>query len=233
MIAAASSTDRRKIAGIVVGNLIPVLGVLFLHWDAGAILILYWIENFIVGAFTVPRILTARGPPSPLGSAIGGTSLGERLFTAAFFCVHYGVFWIGHGVFALLIAGRISSDEQSRALASASGPVEAAGAAAQGEAGWSFVLAIAALIVIHAVGFWRDWIKTGLYRTATPNTEMFRPYGRLVVLHLTVLLGAFALTSIGAPAWTMIILCVGKMALELAGTLGVGLLQRGPVDRST
>ena len=43
----------------------------------------------------------------------------------------------------------------------------------------------------HAVGFYRTWIRSGLWRTATPNEEMFRPYGRLVVLHLTVLLGAF------------------------------------------
>lgn len=227
------SEDRRKFAGIVIGNLIPVFGVLFLGWDAGAILILYWIENFIVGAFTVPRILTAQGPPSAPGSAIGGTSWGERLFTAVFFCFHYGLFWIGHGVFALMIAGQISSEEESRALASANGPVEAAGAAAQGEAGWSFLLAIAALVVIHAVGFWRDWIKSGLFRTATPNTEMFRPYGRLVVLHLTVLLGAFGLAAVGAPVWTMALLCLGKMALELGGVLGPSLIRPERVDRST
>ena len=124
------------------------------------------------------------------------------------------------------VAGRVAGKE-------ANGPVEAAGAAAQGEAGWSFVLAIAALVVIHAVGFWRDWIKSGLFRTATPNTEMFRPYGRLVVLHLTVLLGAFGLAAVGAPVWTMALLCLGKMALELGGVLGVGLMARGPVDRST
>lgn len=227
------SEDRRKIVGIVIGNLIPVFGVLFLNWDAGAILLLYVVENFIVGVFTVPRILTARGPPPAAGSAIGGTSLGERLFTAVFFCFHYGIFWIGHGIFALIIASKISSEDGSRALASSSGPVEAVGAAAQGDAGWSFLLAIAALVVVHVVGFWRDWIKSGLFRTATPNTEMFRPYGRLVVLHLTVLLGAFGLASVGAPVWTMALLCLGKMILELWGVLGVGLIRPERVDRSS
>ena len=47
--------------GIVIGNLIPVGGVLFLGWDAVQILILYWVENLVIGALTLPRILAARG----------------------------------------------------------------------------------------------------------------------------------------------------------------------------
>lgn len=217
----------RVLAGIVIGNLIPIAGVLFLGWDAGAILILYWIENFIVGAFTLPRILMAQGPAPAPGSAIGGTPLASRVFMAVFFCVHYGIFWIGHGVFALMLAASFRSQ-----AALADNPVDAVGAMAGGEAAVSFLIAIAAMVVLHAFGFWREFLKTGLWRTATPNGEMFRPYGRLFVLHLTVLLGAFGLASVGAPAWTMIVLCVGKMVLELA-LAGASRIRPKPVDQST
>ena len=217
----------RVFAGIVIGNLIPILGVLFLGWDAGAILILYWIENFIVGVFTLPRILFAQGPAAPAGSAIGGTPLAERVFMAAFFCVHYGMFWVGHGVFALTLAASFRSP-----AALSDNPVGAVEALASREAAVSFLIAIGAMVVLHAFGFWREFLKTGLWRTATPGGEMFRPYGRLFVLHLTVLLGAFGLATLGAPAWTMIVLCVGKMVLELT-LAGASAFRPKPVDQST
>lgn len=226
------AVSRRAIAGIVIGNLIPVFGVLFLGWDAGAILILYWIENFIVGAFTVPRILTAQGPAPPAGSVLGRTSIAGRIFVAVFFCFHYGLFWVGHGVFALMLASSFGGGRETQAVAQAGGPVEAAEAVVRADAGVSFLIGVGVLLVIHAIGFWRDWVASGLWRTATPNEEMFRPYGRMVVLHLTVLLGAFGLSSVGAPAWTMIVLCVGKMLLEL-GVAGAGLIRPRPINQSS
>ncbi len=195
----------RAIAGIVVGNLIPIFGVLVLGWDAGAILILYWIENFIVGAFTLPRILMAQGPAPAPGSVIGGTPLAARIALGSFFCVHYGIFWAVHGVFAFILAASFDSGATTSLLGNGFS--------------WSFALAVAATVAIQGAAFWRDWLKSGLWRTSTPSAEMFRPYGRLIVLHMTVLLGAFGLASAGAPAWTMILLCVGKMLIELGAEI--------------
>lgn len=220
----------RTIAGIVIGNLIPVFGVLFLGWDAGAILILYWIENLIVGAFTLPRILTAQGPPPAPGSVISGTPFPARLALGAFFCVHYGLFWAVHGVFAFLLAASFGHGGTEPFAGMGSPEQEAARVLDTG--GWSFWLGVAALVAIHAYGFWRGWIRSGLWRTSTPNAEMFRPYGRLFVLHITVLLGAFGLASVGAPAWTMILLCVGKMIIELGAEIASTRPQRR-VDQST
>ena len=68
---------------------------------AAQILILYWIENVILGLLTLPRVLAARRPQS---NASGGR-LGNSIGAAAFFTVHYGVFCIGHLTFALALAG--------------------------------------------------------------------------------------------------------------------------------
>ena len=204
------------ILAIILGNLLPVFGVLLLGWDAGMILILYWIENLIVGAYTLPRILMSEGPPPTDDSVIGGTPLAARIGTALFFIVHYGGFWLGHGVIAFLLAGEISSGTPSPT-----------------DDGWGFWLAVAAMVIFQGVQFWQSWIKPRAWRTATPGGEMFRPYGRVFVLHLTVLLGAFGLHAVGAPTWTMLLLCLGKMALELGGALGFGNRSSGRVDRST
>lgn len=183
------------VAAIVIGNLIPILGVLFLGWSAGSILILYWIENAIVGLFTLPRILMAEGRnPEVAGQKKPPTRTG----TALFFVFHYGIFWVVHGVFAAVLAASFPRVE--------------------GDGVWttgSFALAVLAMVATHGVMFWRSWIRTDARRTASPIDEMFRPYGRLIVLHVTVLLGAFGLSQLGAPAWTITLLCVGKMILEL------------------
>ena len=93
---------------LVLANLLPVFGVLLLGWDVAAILVLYWIENGIVGALNVPKILLARGPLSvamPSLAQVEGAALNVSLpratplVLAPFFLVHYGMFWLGHGIF--------------------------------------------------------------------------------------------------------------------------------------
>ena len=193
----------RTVAAIVIGNLIPILGVLFLGWSAGQILILYWIENAIVGFYALLRILSAQAEDTNLSGNVSG-----RLGVAAFFTVHYGIFWAVHGVFANLLAYSFHDTPEATVWTVV-----------------SFGLAVLAMIVAHGLIFAR-WLRGGSARTATPGGEMFRPYGRLVVLHVTVLLGAFGLSQLGAPAWTVTLLCVGKMVLELGVEAGRRLFGR-------
>lgn len=196
----------RALAIIVVGNLIPIFGVRYLGWDAVQILILYWVENLIVGLLTVPRILTARG---------GGSTVRDRLGFAAFFTAHYGFFWLIHGVFAWSLAGDLA--RQAGGTAEVWPRTFGTG---------DFRLALLAIAVVQLVMFVREWRLSGLWRTATPNVEMLRPYGRLVILHVTVLVGAWSLLELDAPASTVLLLCVGKMVLELATEVVSGLLRK-------
>jgi len=72
--------------------------VLFLHWDVGAIVVLYWAENLVVGLYTLLKMWVT-----------GGTSaIGIMLF----FCLHYGGFCAIHGIFVMELtqfAGELSS----------------------------------------------------------------------------------------------------------------------------
>ncbi len=42
---------------LIAANLLPLLGVIFLGWDAFAILLLYWAENVVIGAINVLKII--------------------------------------------------------------------------------------------------------------------------------------------------------------------------------
>jgi len=243
-----TTTSRTAIA-LVLANAIPLAGVLFFGWSLWTILVLYWVENGIVGLWTIPRILLARGvlavptgPAGPAGAAavvLPLISSAARPIIAAFFLVHYGIFWLGHGFFVLLLptmfglrsatldGGLPGIDPTTGIPVFDPAPVTAGGF---GEIAWSSVaIGAVALFLSHGLAFVLDYLAKGEYLRTSAPAEAVKPYGRVVVLHLTILIGAFAILLIGAPILLIAILVVLKTAFDLrlhlrqkatAGTLG-------------
>src|SRR6185436_3042508 len=50
-----------SLAGLLIANAIPLIGVLFFGWSLITVLVLYWLENGIVGLWNIPRIWLAGG----------------------------------------------------------------------------------------------------------------------------------------------------------------------------
>ena len=69
--AAARTFLRRQLHGftdfrassivLIVANLLPLLGVIFLDWDAFSIVALYWVENVVLGLINVLKLIVAKG----------------------------------------------------------------------------------------------------------------------------------------------------------------------------
>ena len=78
--------------------------------------------------------------------------------------------------------------------------------------------AVLAAAVLQVVILIREWWSSGLWRRSSPMVEMFRPYGRIVVLHVTVLAAAWWLSETSAPAAAVLILCLMKAVVELVMT---------------
>jgi uncharacterized protein DUF6498 len=68
--------------------------VLFLGWTVFPLVLVYWLENVVVGGFNVAKLVVAK-PSEPV-------FWGAKLFLVPFFIVHFGGFTYVHG--ALLIA---------------------------------------------------------------------------------------------------------------------------------
>ena len=49
------------LSALVIANLLPVFGVLQLDWDVGAIVVLYWCENLVIGCYTLIKLFMAAG----------------------------------------------------------------------------------------------------------------------------------------------------------------------------
>lgn len=205
---------------LVVSNAVPLLGVAFLGWSLMSILVLYWLENGIVGFYNIFKILTARGtlasePDSTTSTStptvgavrtLAGNPPGGCL--APFFVVHYGIFWMVHGVFVFLLpvfAGIGSLARGGSSSAAAFGAIDPA------------VVTIGAItmFVSHGVSFALNWIGRREYERVAPSAQMLSVYGRVVVLHLTILGGAFLVGALGAPIAALLVMVVLKTIIDI------------------
>jgi hypothetical protein len=196
---------RAAEAGLVLANLVPLVGVAFFDWDLHSLLVIYWLESAAVGLASVAKILNAEGTddaadlPSfqlnsrPVSSFVGAPN--RRV--AGFFATHYGTFWIVHGVFVLLFPVIFPGLEPA-------GP-SVVGVAGVGLAGY------------HAVSYRANFVGEREYERTGPVTLMVQPYRRVFVLHLTIVLGAFGVAAIGAPVGALVIMVLVKTALDLRG----------------
>jgi hypothetical protein len=181
---------------LVLANAVPIAGVLFLGWTVFPIVLLYWLENVVIGAFNVAKMLLAR--PQEIAYNLG------KLFIVPFFIVHFGMFTYGHGVLILALFGP-KGTEAFDVLGSVPPAIRA------NQLGW----AVVALIVSHGLSFYWNYLENGEYRRASLQTLMAQPYGRVVVLHLAVLFGGWIVLLLGSPVLALVLLVVLKTAADV------------------
>jgi len=49
-----------SLVALVIANALPLVGVLFLGWTVFPLVLLYWLENVVVGGFNVAKLLLAQ-----------------------------------------------------------------------------------------------------------------------------------------------------------------------------
>lgn len=187
---------RPSAIALLVANVVPLLGVVFLGWQVLPIMLLFWLENLIIGAYTMARILMAPGGLPNLALCI-------------FFGAHYGMFAFGHGLFIMVLFG-------GRKTLSAAGPLQLPELV--GEALFRHGLAVGALAlaVSHGISFFRNYVATRAYAVAEPRQLMMAPYKRVFVLHIVIIASGMLVQALGAPAAALALLVVLKTAIDLA-----------------
>lgn len=59
---AQTASPTTSLVLLVAFNLVPLIGVLAWGWNVATLLVLYWVENGIVGILNVPKMLLAAAP---------------------------------------------------------------------------------------------------------------------------------------------------------------------------
>jgi hypothetical protein len=182
---------------LVAANLVPLAGVLFWGWDAFALIALFWMENVLVGVFFILRMLCL----DPRDPALWGA----KLFMVPFFCFHYGLFTAGHGVFVFDMLGGKRYDVQG---------IWVLEPAARAAADYGLWLPLAVLVASHLFSFVWNYLYRGEFRRAQLSGLMSRPYVRVVVLHVAIILGGIGSIALGSPLWALIVLLAMKIGLD-------------------
>ena len=181
---------------LVIANAFPLVGVLFLGWTVFPLVLLYWLENLVVGGFNVAKLVLAqpRQPAYWLGKA----------FLVPFFLVHFGGFTYIHGVLVVSFFGPKGA-QGFDLLTTVPAAIRA------NQLGWSLL----GLVLSHGLSFYWNYVRSGEYQRASLNALMAQPYGRVIVLHLTVLFGGWVVMLLGSPVFALVVLVVLKTAADL------------------
>jgi hypothetical protein len=189
---------RPSVLFLLAANILPFVGVLAWGWEVFPILVLFWMENVVVGVFNVLKMLAAKS-----GNSRGSAAKAAMI---PFFCVHYGMFTAVHGVFVFAVfGGDFFGDAPG---ASTNSVFDTIGNS-------QLLWGAAALLVSHGASFIVNYLGKGEYKRTSLNELMMQPYGRVIVLHLTIIFGGFLLTIIGSPAAGLVILIVIKLGIDL------------------
>ncbi len=187
-----------SIAALIALNALPIYGVIGWGWQSFDLIFLYWLENLIIGVFTVLRLLLR-----PYRHAV---DLVLPLFFVPFFTMHYGMFCLGHGsfIFSLFGGDRFESRGFADALFNIWPVLQ------ENHLFW----AAACLLLLQLFDWLRDVRLHGL-GCASVKDLMVAPYRRIVVLHITILASGFALGALEEPVTGLIILVVLKTVFDI------------------
>ena len=181
---------------LILANAVPILGVLFLGWTVFPLVLVYWLENAVIGGFNVAKMLLAQ-PREPLEWA-------GKLFMIPFFIVHFGGFMYVHGVLVMAFFGPHGTQPFDLIPTTLS-------AVRANQLGWSLM----SLIASHGFSFLWNYLKNGEYQRASLNALMGQPYGRVIVLHLTVLLGGWFVMLLHSPLPALLVLVIIKTVADV------------------
>lgn len=169
---------------LVIANLIPVAGMVFLDWNLSDVMVLYWAESAVIGFFNLCKIIV-------IGRWMS-------LLAGPFFVGHFGGFMAIHFLFiyTLFVKGAGNGNASAGDLA---------------ELVQLFIIlwpALAALFFSHAFSFFKNFLGRREYERSTLKTQMTEPYSRIIFMHLVIIFGG-GLTIILGELTPVLLIVIG------------------------
>jgi hypothetical protein len=168
---------------LIIVNLVPVFGVLFLNWSPMEIVYLYWAETAVIGLFNVLRMAVS-------AKNTGVAAVMEKLFMIPFFIVHFGGFILGQGVFIMAMDPSFQVTENTE------------GVHFDLNSNNQFFIDLLKIIwpVLlltgsHLFSFFFNYIGKKEYKKYAASDLMMKPYGRIFVQQFLAIFGTMIVIS--------------------------------------
>jgi len=179
--------SRASLYLLVAANLIPAGGVILAGWDVGDIMLLFWLESAIIALFNILKMLRISGPVA--------------IFYSIFFVGHFGAFMAVHlmFIFGLFIEKEGVSASIPEVLAIF-------------ESMW---IAVVALLISHGFSFKQNFIDKQEYLRLTIRDQMHKPYSRIMIMHVTLIIGGFLVLALDSRILALMLLIALKVIVDL------------------
>lgn len=115
----------------------------------------------------------------------------QRFFLIGFFIVHFGIFTLGHAAFVFSFFGTDIPSFKS------------------------LLPALLALFTSHGVSMFIHFIKNKEYERVSFESLFFQPYKRVVIMHLTIIFGAWVATAFHLPSLVLVVLIFLKIVVDI------------------
>jgi hypothetical protein len=199
------NSDKTSVFAIILANLVPLVGVLFLGWSVLSVVLLFWLESVIIGFFNVWKMIFAQKGEALSIDGKAQASGCAKLFLIPFFMVHYGLFMLGQGIFIFVFLGKTLKTEPDVATN------------LQNQLGNAFWLALLVLFINHLLDFLRNYIFKKAYQTAAVTKLLFAPYGRVFIQQFVIIGGAFLLEVFNTNLVFLALLIILKIIADISG----------------
>ncbi len=212
-----------RFAGLIVllVNLVPLFGIFFLDWHVWLVIMVYWAESAVIGVINIVKMLLAGYfSEMPVVGLIGA------LFLSAFFSFHYGMFMFVHGIFLIFFGSEffhLFNEPDLSGFKEIFTPVVNILIEDYQSTENLFDLLdteIVALVLIvgsHIVSFIINYIRKRVFQRASFMKFFTTPYRRIIVMHLTIILGAFLFLSSMDSRLVIVIWVALKIIADLRG----------------
>jgi hypothetical protein len=156
-------------------------------------------ENIIIGLMNIFKMKKAEGELLPGETqklkqfSINGKIIQDvgKKFLIPFFIFHYGIFTLVHGIFVVIMFG---FPNQS----------------------FSYILATFALLFLsHYISYRINYIGKREYMNISVGKLFYYPYNRVIIMHITILIGGMLVQSLGSPIYALIVMIIAKIILDL------------------
>ncbi len=182
----------------IIFALFPLLGVWVWGWSAREVIILYWVENLIIGIWQVMKMLTLKK-----------ASQQSKISTSLFFTFHYGFFCFVHGVFIITLT---SGGDAARGLPN---PFLFFEILSQGG-----LLAVFSNMIMHGIRFYREHIQEGGRESQEIGRLMGEPYKHIIVIHVAIIASAAIVSHYESALPLLGLIVLGKLVLDLRSIYG-------------